>query len=137
MSNKNLLNFNIEFVKKFMNGKKLFVVFGTGGSNLGARALINTLNIKRDIQIDFFDNIDPIFFEKSFTDIDIKTTGFIIISKSGTTPETLSQIGTVIQISSNQNLLNEFLSPRYHTPVMHLYNPFQQNRTLILLPSFS
>ena len=110
ISDTNLLNDTVNSVNQYSKNKKRFVVFGTGGSNLGARALINILNIKRDIQIDFFDNIDPIFFEKSFTDIDIKTTGFIIISKSGTTPETLSQIGTVIQISSNQNLLNEFYS---------------------------
>ena len=110
ISDTNLLNDTVNSVNQYSKNKKRFVVFGTGGSNLGARALINTLNIKRDIQIDFFDNIDPIFFEKSFTDIDIKTTGFIITSKSGTTPETLSQIGTVIQISSNQNLLNEFYS---------------------------
>ena len=110
ISDTNLLNDTVNSVNQYSKNKKRFVVFGTGGSNLGARALINILNIKRDIQIDFFDNIDPIFFEKSFTDIDIKTTGFIIISKSGTTPETLSQIGTVIQISSSQNLLNEFYS---------------------------
>ena len=47
-----------------MNGKKHFVVFGTGGSNLGARALININNNNNNIS--FFDNIDPIFFEKSF-----------------------------------------------------------------------
>ena len=91
LSNKNLLNYNIDFVKKFMNGKKHFVVFGTGGSNLGARALININNQRNNIS--FFDNIDPIFFEKSFNNIDFNSTGFIVISKSGTTPETLSQFG--------------------------------------------
>ena len=38
-----LLDYTIEQTEKFKRNKKNFVVFGTGGSNLGARALINTL----------------------------------------------------------------------------------------------
>ena len=108
LSNKNLLNYNIDFVKKFMNGKKHFVVFGTGGSNLGARALIN-INNKRN-NISFFDNIDPIFFEKSFNNIDFNSTGFIVISKSGTTPETLSQFGSIIDVAINNDKLKTLFS---------------------------
>ena len=108
LSNKNLLNYNIDFVKKFMNGKKHFVVFGTGGSNLGARALIN-INNKRN-NISFFDNIDPIFFEKSFNNIDFNSTGFIVISKSGTTPETLSQFGSIIEVAFNNDKLKTLFS---------------------------
>ena len=108
LSNKNLLNYNIDFVKKFMNGKKHFVVFGTGGSNLGARALIN-INNKRN-NISFFDNIDPIFFEKSFNNIEFNSTGFIVISKSGTTPETLSQFGSIIEVASNNDKLKTLFS---------------------------
>ena len=108
LSNKNLLNYNIDFVKKFMNGKKHFVVFGTGGSNLGARALININNKRKNIS--FFDNIDPIFFEKSFNNIDFNSTGFIVISKSGTTPETLSQFGSIIEVASNNDKLKTLFS---------------------------
>ena len=64
----------------------MFVVFGTGGSNLGARALIN-ISIKKSKNILFFDNIDPLFFQNQIVDLDINTTGFLVISKSGTTPE--------------------------------------------------
>jgi len=60
-----------------------------GGSNLGARALINILVDQPD-NILFFDNIDPLFFQSQILKLDIATTGFIVISKSGTTPETLS-----------------------------------------------
>ena len=38
-----LLEFTIDQTQKFRKNKKKFVVFGTGGSNLGARALINIL----------------------------------------------------------------------------------------------
>ena len=43
VKNKKLLEFTIEKTNIFKKNKKNFVVFGTGGSNLGARALINIL----------------------------------------------------------------------------------------------
>ena len=36
---------------------------------------------------------------------DIKTTGFLVISKSGTTPETLSQFGSIINLANEKNIL--------------------------------
>tara|TARA_B100000029_G_scaffold211800_1_gene209756 strand:+ start:1715 stop:2926 length:1212 start_codon:yes stop_codon:yes gene_type:complete len=101
----NLLECTIEQTEKFKTNKKNFVVFGTGGSNLGARALINIL-IDQPKNILFFDNIDPLFFQNQIVNLDIKTTGFIIISKSGTTPETLSQFGSVINIAREKNALD-------------------------------
>ena len=100
-----LLDYTIEQTEKFKRNKKNFVVFGTGGSNLGARALINTL-IKQPKNILFFDNIDPLFFENGISNLDLNTTGFIIISKSGTTPETLSQFGSIINIAREKNNLD-------------------------------
>ena len=38
--------------------------------------------------------------------MDLNTTGFIIISKSGTTPETLSQFGSIINIAREKNNLD-------------------------------
>ncbi len=101
----NLLDYTIEQTQQFKIKKKKFVVFGTGGSNLGARALINTL-INQPNNILFFDNIDPLFFQNQIVNLDIKTTGFIIISKSGTTPETLSQFGSVINLAREKNNLD-------------------------------
>jgi len=100
-----LLDYTIDQTEKFKKNKKNFVVFGTGGSNLGARALINIL-IDQPKNILFFDNIDPLYFQKQIIDLDIKSTGFIIISKSGTTPETLSQFGTIINIAKEKNILD-------------------------------
>ena len=100
-----LLDYTIEQTEKFKRNKKNFVVFGTGGSNLGARALINTLT-KQPKNILFFDNIDPLFFQDEIINLDLNTTGFIIISKSGTTPETLSQFGSIINIAREKNNLD-------------------------------
>ena len=100
-----LLDYTIEQTEKFKRNNKNFVVFGTGGSNLGARALINTLT-KQPKNILFFDNIDPLFFQNEIINLDLNTTGFIIISKSGTTPETLSQFGSIINIAREKNNLD-------------------------------
>ena len=54
----------------------------------------------------FFDNIDPLFFQNEIINLDLNTTGFIIISKSGTTPETLSQFGSIINIAREKNNLD-------------------------------
>ena len=104
VKDKKLLEFTIDQTQKFQKNKKNFVVFGTGGSNLGARALINIL-IEKTKNIFFFDNIDPLFFQKEITSLDIATTGFLVISKSGTTPETLSQFGSIINLANEKNIL--------------------------------
>ena len=103
--NSELLNLTIKKTELFKQDKKKFVVFGTGGSNLGARALINILVDQPD-NILFFDNIDPLFFQSQILKLDFATTGFIVISKSGTTPETLSQLGTIVNIANEKNILN-------------------------------
>ena len=47
--------------------------------------LIELIN-KKNVNIEFYDNnIDPIFFENSFEKINFDNTGFIIVSKSGST----------------------------------------------------
>ncbi len=108
LNDKTLLEETIKKVKKFSASKKFFYVFGTGGSNLGARALINSDPNILDSKIYFIDNIDPIFFEKLLKNIDLETSGFIVISKSGETAETLSQLGCLIQLANEKNKISEF-----------------------------
>ena len=105
VKDKDLLKSTKVQTEKFIKNKKKYVVFGTGGSNLGARALINT-SINQPENILFFDNIDPLFFQSQILKLDIETTGFVVISKSGITPETLSQLGCVINIANEQSILN-------------------------------
>ena len=96
-------------INEFKLNKKKIILFGTGGSNLGARALHN-INNKKKIDIDFYDNVDPITFENSFNNINFETTGFIIISKSGNTPETLAQFSSLYQMALHSNNVDNFLS---------------------------
>ena len=89
--------------------KECFVILGTGGSNLGSRALINALSLEDKKNILFFDNIDPLSFKNSILKLNIEKTGFIIISKSGLTSETLSQFSSIIEIFKLKNNMKALL----------------------------
>ena len=107
VKNRKYLKAIIKQTDLFKKNKNNFLVFGTGGSNLGARALVNIINGKK-INIKFFDNIDPINFKNTIDKINLSNTGFIIVSKSGTTPETLSQLGSLIQIFDSKKKIKDF-----------------------------
>ena len=94
---------------QFKQNKEKIIIFGTGGSNLGARAL-NNINISSDLSLEFYDNIDPINFEKNFKNLNFETTGFLVISKSGSTPETLSQFSCLYQKAIEANKVDAFFS---------------------------
>ena len=110
IKNKDKLEETKSRVVNFSKNKDNFILFGTGGSNLGAKALINILSGNDDIKISFFDNIDPINFKNSINKINIHKTGFIIISKSGSTPETLSQFASMIELFDQKNDLKNFFN---------------------------
>jgi len=109
LSDENLLEETKKISHQFREKKEKIIIFGTGGSNLGARAL-NNIILNNNISLEFYDNIDPINFEKNFQDINFDTTGFLVISKSGTTPETLSQFSCIYQKSIELSKVKEFCS---------------------------
>ena len=88
--NKNFnYNFNFKDLRKFKRFKKIAII-GMGGSILGAEAIYNLFKDKIKKEIFFFDDIDPkknLDFKKKQK---LTNVLFIIISKSGTTIETLS-----------------------------------------------
>ena len=69
------------------------VVLGTGGSSLGGRTLAALAEAPRGWpgkpQIHFFDNIDPDSLDRLLDHLDLKSTMFITISKSGKTTSTI------------------------------------------------
>jgi glucose-6-phosphate isomerase len=79
------------------------VLLGTGGSSLGAQVLCKLSKLEDDIRIHFFDNIDPLTFKHFWEKNRLDTTLFLVISKSGTTPETLTQ--AIIAISRAEKAL--------------------------------
>lgn len=73
------------------------VLLGTGGSTLGAQLLCKFSRLEDDIRIHFFDNIDPLTFKHFWAKNRLESTLFLVISKSGSTPETLTQ--AIISVS--------------------------------------
>jgi len=80
------------------------VFLGTGGSSLGGQALAQLADygvpglgaLRTKARVHFFDNLDPITFERALKRLPLETTRFVAISKSGTTAETLMQTIAVI-----------------------------------------
>ncbi|RMF07930.1 MAG: glucose-6-phosphate isomerase [Alphaproteobacteria bacterium] len=75
------------------------VILGTGGASLGAQALaaLKGPQVSRDetvTRLHFADNLAPQTMETFLRDLDLRRTHFVVISKSGTTPETLAQLVT-------------------------------------------
>lgn len=79
---------------------KNLVVLGIGGSALGIKMLknifVDSLHIEPKTRVDVCDNIDPDSFLTLLNTLSLKKTTFNIITKSGTTSETLSQMLIVI-----------------------------------------
>ena len=84
-----------EVVKK----SDTIVVIGIGGSSLGTKAVDSMLrhkypNAKRLL---FLENPDPVDLERKFSTIEKERSIFIVISKSGTTVETISIFKAVLK----------------------------------------
>jgi glucose-6-phosphate isomerase len=67
------------------------VVLGIGGSSLGGQALQALQPGANGARVSFHDNPDPRSWTDALAGFDLKTTRFIVISKSGGTAETLLQ----------------------------------------------
>ena len=92
---------------KLSHGARTLVFFGTGGSSLGGQTLaqLGGWGIPGDDKhgseerprTRFYDNLDGRTLELSLAGLDLKTARFVVISKSGGTPETLVQISAAIE----------------------------------------
>lgn len=67
------------------------VVLGTGGSSLGGATLAALGSDSAAPRLHFLDNVDPDGFDGALAALNPARTGALIVSKSGTTAETLAQ----------------------------------------------
>jgi len=70
------------------------IVFGIGGSSLGGEMLVQILGGRRH-PVTFYDNVDPTTLAE-LERVDWRETLLVVISKSGTTAETLAQFLTIL-----------------------------------------
>ncbi len=108
-----------EFAKKIHSGKitgstgKKFttvIQIGIGGSDLGPRALYialkNYLRSRGDQKMNayFISNVDPDDAAAVIESVDIEKALFILVSKSGTTQETLTNRDLAVKLMKGQNI---------------------------------
>ena len=95
------------------------VVLGIGGSALGARAIQEALvddPEKSDCEVIVADNIDPVAMARLIDSLDLRSTAFNVISKSGGTVETLAQFMIIA------NLLKKGLGEEDFRRACHHYD---------------
>lgn len=81
------------------------VVLGTGGSSLGGQALVAMADSEGRERVAFVDNADPVSLGRHLAPRRLEDTGFLAISKSGGTAETLAQ--TVVVVDALRRLGGE------------------------------
>ena len=104
--------------KRFRTKFDDVVVLGTGGSSLGGQTLYSLADSgfgprTGGPKIHFLDNVDPDTFELLFEQLDLIRTGFIVISKSGSTAETVAQfiacLDRLMTLGGRDNAANHVL----------------------------
>ena len=82
----------LEFVHAFDESIENIVVLGIGGSSLGAKAVYEFLKpVKKPLRkLYFFESTDPLNIKEILSKIALEKSHFLVISKSGTTVETIS-----------------------------------------------
>lgn len=93
---------NLKSIKKYVSEQKKYgwqniVVLGIGGSSLGAIAVRDALTseFSKGPKLYVVDNIDPAYINELFSHLDLSKSIFVVISKSGTTTETMVQYGLI------------------------------------------
>jgi glucose-6-phosphate isomerase len=79
-----------------MQGKKYFVHVGIGGSALGPEMLLKALGTPSGVEFIFLNNIDPDDMQRSLEKVNLKEAVIYIVSKSGTTAETVAAMSILL-----------------------------------------
>ena len=86
-----LHKFEKKFEKRHKHIKNIAVI-GIGGSSLGTKAIYNFIKSSKRLKrkLYFLESTDPSTLQNLINDIDLKETHFLVVSKSGSTIETIS-----------------------------------------------
>ena len=98
------LDFSKKMVKKFSKYQNIIII-GLGGSILGTKSIYSFFKKKIKKNVFFFDNLDP-NLNLEFKKIkNLKSSCFIVVSKSGKTIETIINLGSIFSKSLFKNKL--------------------------------
>lgn len=80
---------------------KTVVVCGIGGSSLGGQVVSS---LAKESRVRYLENVDGAAFDALIDGLDLKTTGFLFVSKSGGTIETLASADYIREILEEEGL---------------------------------
>jgi len=86
--------FSSSVIKKYLKYKNIIII-GMGGSILGTKSIYSFLKQRIKKEVFFFDNLDLSLHLKYKKIKSLKNSCFVVISKSGNTLETLTNLNTV------------------------------------------
>jgi glucose-6-phosphate isomerase len=95
--NRELLEDTKKVFEQFKH-KKYFVHIGIGGSALGPEMLLSALGNESGVEFIFVNNIDPDDLTRKLDKVNIKESLIYVVSKSGTTAETVAAMSIVINM---------------------------------------
>ena len=97
-------DFSTSTIKKFSKYNNI-VIIGMGGSILGTKSIYSFLKQKIKKEVFFFDNLDPNLHSDYKKIKNLKNTCFIVVSKSGNTLETITNLSIIFSESLLKNKL--------------------------------
>jgi len=88
-------------------------VIGIGGSSLGAKAVYEFMKPVKELsrKLYFFESTDPINITNLLSQFDMATTHFLVISKSGSTVETVSVYKYIFTLQNNPSAYTFITDP--------------------------
>ena len=98
------LDFSLTTVKKFSRYNNI-IIFGIGGSILGTKCIYSFFKKKIKKKVFFFDNLDPNLHLEFKKIKNLKKSCFVVVSKSGNTVETITNLSIVFSKSLIKNNL--------------------------------
>jgi glucose-6-phosphate isomerase len=105
-ASKHLLETSKEVYEQFSH-KKYFIHIGIGGSALGPEMLLSALGNCSGVDFVFLNNIDPDDMMRKLDKINIKEALVYVVSKSGTTAETVAAMTIVMNLMKDAGIKEE------------------------------
>ncbi|HQR73287.1 MAG TPA: glucose-6-phosphate isomerase [Sulfurovum sp.] len=103
----------LEYCNTISQDVTTIAVIGIGGSSLGAKAVYEFMKPVKELsrKLYFFESTDPINITDLLSKFDVKTTHFLVISKSGSTVETFSIYKYIYSLQSDPSAYTFITDP--------------------------
>ncbi len=123
----------LEYSKCISDDIETIVVIGIGGSSLGSKAIYNFIKPMKPLKrkLYFCETTDPIEITDLLSNINIKKTHFLVISKSGTTVETFAIYKYILSLQADLSAYTFVTDPG--SPLEKYAN--EMDATVLHLPS--